>query len=86
MYLIGNTFPRGLLLVLLLVILFIIGTAIWIFFQCRRHYPERDVYGAIATSKYNKYLCWIYSLLCVINSGYEYKCIGANTGSETRLN
>jgi hypothetical protein len=48
----GNTFPKGLLLILLLVILFIIGTAVWIFFQCRRHYPERDAYGAIASSKY----------------------------------
>ena len=48
---IGNTFPRGLLLVLLFVILFIIATAIWIFFQCRRHYPERNAYGAIASSK-----------------------------------
>lgn len=37
---------------LLLVILFIIGTAVWIFFQCRRHYPERNAYGAIAPSMY----------------------------------
>ncbi|UJR36637.1 hypothetical protein I4U23_029356 [Adineta vaga] len=49
----GNTFPKGLLLTLLLVILFIIGTAVWIFFQCRRHYPERNAYGAIATTDLN---------------------------------
>ncbi|CAF0915460.1 unnamed protein product [Rotaria sp. Silwood1] len=46
----GNTFPKTLLLILLLVILFIIGTAVWIFFQCRRHYPERNTYGAIAST------------------------------------
>ncbi|CAF4610412.1 unnamed protein product [Rotaria magnacalcarata] len=49
----GNTFPKALLLILLLVILFIIGTAIWIFFQCRRHYPERNAYGAIAPTDIN---------------------------------
>ncbi|CAF1123858.1 unnamed protein product [Adineta steineri] len=49
----GNTFPKGLLLILLLVILFIIGTAVCIFFQCRRHYPERNTYGAVATTNLN---------------------------------
>ncbi|CAF3630309.1 unnamed protein product [Rotaria socialis] len=49
----GNTFPKALLLILLLVILFIIGTAVWIFFQCRRHYPERNAYGAIASTDIN---------------------------------
>ncbi|CAF2799562.1 unnamed protein product [Rotaria sp. Silwood2] len=49
----GNTFPKVLLLILLLVILFIIGTAVWIFFQCRRHYPERNAYGAIASTDMN---------------------------------
>ncbi|CAF1031089.1 unnamed protein product [Adineta ricciae] len=50
---VGNAFPKELLLVLLFVIFFIIGTAIWIFFQCRRHYPERNTYGAIATTDMN---------------------------------
>lgn len=49
----GNTFPKGLLFTLLMVILFIISTAIWIFFQCRRHYPERNTYGAIETANIN---------------------------------
>ncbi|CAF0961178.1 unnamed protein product [Rotaria sordida] len=49
----GNTFPKVLLLILLLVILFIVGTAVWIFFQCRRHYPERNTYGAIASTDIN---------------------------------
>lgn len=49
----GNTFPSALLLVLLFVILFIIGTAVWIFFQCRRHYPERNNYGAVESTNIN---------------------------------
>jgi len=50
----GNTFPSALLLVLLFVILFIIGTAVWIFFQCRRHYPERNNYGALESNMNKK--------------------------------
>ncbi|CAF0878457.1 unnamed protein product [Didymodactylos carnosus] len=40
-------FPDGLLLLLLFVICFIVATAVFIFYQCRRHYPERNVYGAV---------------------------------------
>lgn len=35
-----------------MVIVFIIGSSVWIYCRCRRHYPERNTYGAIVTRKH----------------------------------
>ena len=64
-----------------MVILFIISTAIWIFFQCRRHYPERNTYGAIETSEKNVEKAIDVFLLLLLRSISEHQHQRAGSGS-----